>query len=303
MGMDKGSSQVYRRPALLSAGFTPAELRRMRRAGDLTLLRRGAYYAGPGPDDDQLAHRALLHTTFQEMAAGTLISHASAAVLHGLPTWRLDLDRVHATRIRTSGARLDRLVHLHAARVEPDEVVEIEGLPVTSLARTVVDLARATFVEVGVVVVDAALRVGLDTDELAEVLGRSGRRPGCSKARRVVAFADGRSESVGESRSRVAIARAGLPAPVPQWEVLDEYGQLVGRVDFWWPRWRVVGEFDGKSKYGRLLRPGQDPGEVVYQEKRREDALRAESVTVVRWGWADLNPFAPTAARLHRILC
>jgi hypothetical protein len=60
-----------------------------------------------------------------------------------------------------------------------------------------------------------------------------------------------------------------------------------------------VGEFDGKVKYGRLLEPGQDVGEVVYAEKLREDAIRDEGWQVVRWTWLDLRDFGPTAARIR----
>ena len=59
------------------------------------------------------------------------------------------------------------------------------------------------------------------------------------------------------------------------------------------------GEFDGEVTYGRLLRPGQSPGVVVFAEKRREDALRDEDLGVVRWIRADLGNFAPTATRLR----
>jgi hypothetical protein len=69
-----------------------------------------------------------------------------------------------------------------------------------------------------------------------------------------------------------------------------------------WPRYRTVGEFDGRVKYGMLLRPGQDPADVLYQEKLREDALRGEDLGVVRWGWSDLNDFRPTGERLRRRL-
>ena len=69
--------------------------------------------------------------------------------------------------------------------------------------------------------------------------------------------------------------------------------------DFGWPELRTVGEFDGRVKYGRLLEPGQDPGDVVYAEKLREDAVRAQRLEVVRWTWADLDDFAPTAARIR----
>ena len=66
-------------------------------------------------------------------------------------------------------------------------------------------------------------------------------------------------------------------------------GGVVGRTDFAWEEQRVVGEFDGRIKYGRLLRPGQDPGDAVFEEKRREDAIRDEGWGVVRWVWSDLR--------------
>lgn len=133
-------------------------------------------------------------------------------------------------------------------------------------------------------------------------LRRSVRRPGNPGARRVVAFANGLSESVGESRSRVAIAAAGLPPPVLQWEVCSRSALWLGRVDFAWPQFGTVAEFDGRIKYGRLLRPGQDPGDAVFEEKRREDAIRDEDLRMTRWTWADLDPFADVATRLRRLL-
>jgi hypothetical protein len=65
--------------------------------------------------------------------------------------------------------------------------------------------------------------------------------------------------------------------------------ELGVRTDFYWEEFRTVGEFDGKAKYGRDLRPGQDPGEAVYREKRREDALRDLGLQVVRWTWDELS--------------
>ena len=69
--------------------------------------------------------------------------------------------------------------------------------------------------------------------------------------------------------------------------------------DFGWPEQRTVGEFDGKVKYGRLLKPGQDPGDAVFEEKLREDAFRARGWEVVRWTWTDLRDFRATAARIR----
>ena len=75
----------------------------------------------------------------------------------------------------------------------------------------------------------------------------------------MAAFADGRAESVGETRSRVAIQRAGLPPPVLQYAVIGT------RTDFCWTDRRTVGEFDGKVKYSRRhLRAGETPGDAVF---------------------------------------
>ena len=79
-------------------------------------------------------------------------------------------------------------------------------------------------------------------------------------------------------------------------------GELIGYTDFGWPQLRTVGEFDGQVKYGRLLRPGQEPGDAVFAEKLREDRLRDQGLSVVRWTWSDLARFAPVADRLRRAL-
>ena len=62
----------------------------------------------------------------------------------------------------------------------------------------------------------------------------------------------------------------------------------------------AVGEFDGEIKYGRLLKPGQSPGEVVFAEKVREDRIRATELGMARWVWDELGPaFGPVAARIR----
>lgn len=181
---------------------------------------------------------------------------------------------------------------MHAASLEADEIVVVDGLLVTSVARTVVDLARTTPLDRAVVPADQALRKRMVTRaDLQDAVERSAHRRGNTAARRLVAFADECSESPGESRSRVAIARAGLPPPVLQQEIYSAAGVYIGRVDFWWAEYDTVGEFDGAVKYGRSLKPGQDPGEVVFAEKRREDALRRVVTGVARWVWDELDHF------------
>lgn len=304
---------LHRAVDLRAAGYGEDDVRRLRRSGALTPVRRGAYVERP-PDDRDVGHALLLRAALAELGPGAVASHVSAAVLHGLPTWGLPLQRAHVTFDRPTGGRIDDRLHVHTAPLHPDDVVVVDGLVATSWARTVVDVARKARFEPAVAVADAALlaagkvlgdRRGALPDPGASVirtaLGAALRRatgwPGVPAARRVVAFADGRAESVGESRSRIAIALAGLPPPELQWAV--PCGASTAYTDFAWPEQRTVGEFDGKVKYGRLLRPGQSPADAVYAEKLREDAIRAQDWEVVRWTWADLGDFTDTAARIR----
>ena len=297
------SRRLHRRARLVAAGFSDYELRRGVRDQDLSRVRRGTYAEGPGPTDVVERHRMAVQAAVPELAAGAVVSHGSAAVLHGLPTWSVPLSAVQITRERTYGGRREQLAHVRVARLDPDEIEVIDGIAVTTVARTVVDLARALPFEPAVAVGDGALSGNLtNPHQLADTLRRSARRPWCGRARRALSFVDGRAESVGESRSRVALARMGLPAPELQWEVRDTGGELVGRTDFGWPGRGVVGEFDGRAKYGRLLRPGEQPADAVYREKLREDALRAEGLAVIRWTWQDLDSFDAIASRIDRAL-
>ena len=287
---------IRRTADLRAAGYDRDELRRMVRSGALVPIRRGAYVTIE-PDDADAQYLLAVRAAVLALAEGAVVSHVSAAALHGLPVWGLRRTRVHVTYPSGAGGRCGTHVHVHTAPLTEDETVMLDGLIVTNRARTVADIARTAGFAPAVVTADAALHAGLDRAVLDTALVRARGWPGVPAARRVVGFADGRSESVGESRSRVAIAAAGLPAPELQWPVRHSHG--TARTDFAWPALRTVGEFDGRVKYGRLLRPGQQPGDVVHAEKLREDAIRAQGWEVVRWTWADLGAFGPTAGRIR----
>lgn len=292
------------RRSLLHNGWTDPELRRMLRSRSITAVRRGSYRLRAEPDTPEARHALLVRATLPHLAPGWVVSDVSAAVLLGLPIWNLPLDRVHVARDGTGGGRITRGVHRHLAPLDPSEIVHVGGIAVTSPARTVVDTASRAPFEQAVVVADAALapRPGgplTDRAALAAAVDRSARH-GRAGARRVVAFADGGGRSPGESRSRVAMWRAGLPAPLLQYEVRTAEGRLVGTVDFGWPDLRTVGEFDGRIKYGEpFLRPGQSAADAVYEEKLREDGIRAEDLGMTRWTWPDIDPFTLVASRLR----
>lgn len=260
---------LYRRGALLADGWSDDELRRERRARRLFPVRRGAYVEASDHrlDDGAARHLLVVAAALEKAVAGTVASHVSAAVLHGLPVWGLALARVTVTRTCSGGGRIRSDVHRRVAPLDDDEVVIRHGRPTTSIARTVVDIARTASFEQAVCAADAALaRLGPNGEPLVpaarleEALTRARGRPGVRAATRAVAFADGRSASVGESRSRVALHRHALPAPELQWPVPLRGGRLAV-TDFAWPGARVVGEFDGMAKYGRLLQPGRSAAE------------------------------------------
>ncbi len=282
-------------------GWSDDELGRLVRSGELARLRRGAYVDRLLPEDPAIRHGLLIRATLAGLRRSAVVSHQSAAVLHGLPLWDVGLDQVHVTRRPPASQDTGRLLRCHVARLRDDEIEEIDGIPVTSPVRTALDLARSLPHEAAVVALDAALgRKLLRPDELRERLFDLAGTPGSRAAARAVEFADGRSESVGESRSRVLLHRWGVGPSTLQFEIHGGDGALIARTDFAWEEHELVGEFDGKVKYGRLLRPGQEPGDAVFEEKRREDAVRAEGWGVARWVWADLGTGHRLAARLRR---
>jgi hypothetical protein len=258
---------LLRRDAVAS-GVSDGELGRLTRAGELQRLRRGAYLDAVLPVPAAERHRLLIRATMAGLRRSAVVSHQSAAVLHGLPLWNVALDRVHITRRPRAWNDTSAVLRCHVARLRDDEVMEIDGVLVTDPVRTALDLARSLPHEAAVVALDAALhqRV-LAHATLRERLFDIAGSPGSRSASRAIAAADGRSESVGESRSRVLLHRWKVPPSTLQFEIRSSTGVHVARSDFAWEAERLVGEFDGRVKYGRLLRPGQDPGDAVFEEK------------------------------------
>jgi hypothetical protein len=154
---------------------------------------------------------------------------------------------VQLTRADVPGGKVRGGIHLYAAPLADSDVVTVTGLRVTSLARTTVDIGRTAEFRHAVMTGDAALRRGLLAADLRECLQASQGRPGIVRARRMVAFVDSRSESPGESLSRVALHVARLPSPTLQYEVRDPSGRLVGRSDFAWEEHQTLGDSTGGS--------------------------------------------------------
>lgn len=181
----------------------------------------------------------------------------------------------------------------------PDDryrVVEHCGVAVTDLPRTIAELAvRSSFAR-SVAAIDWAVRVRRRPGEAATTLEKIRAAAdtlalirGRARLERALAFADGRSESPGESWMRVLIHQLGFEVPDLQYEYRLPDGRRF-RTDFRWPSIRLAAEFDGRLKYrAGETRGGRSVEQVVIEEKEREDAVRATGDGMLRGVRDDLR--------------
>lgn len=166
------------------------------------------------------------------------------------------------------------------------------GIPVTTVARTVVDLARID-PRSGLMAADAALHEALLTSgQLTAVLERSAGLPGVRRAREVLALADPRIESPLESLTHLALHDSRFPPPQLQYGIRGVDGRQYW-VDFLWPAHRLVLEADGKSKYR---------DDALWREKRREIAIMRAGYRVARVVWDDVAQNWPATSAWLRDL-
>lgn len=275
------------RERLLQAGVTVRELRDAVRAQSLRRVHRGSYVRTKDWTSLWWEGQHLLKVLAVKAASsgsGPLFSHASAAVLWGLPMYRM---RDQAVQIVVDGTRHSRVIAgvvRRDMRLDDEDVAEVEGFRVTSLIRTAFDVARTAAFDTAVSCADAALRrsavSGQVVDAEADILWRTQAlqlaRPGLRgvrQGREVIEFADGRAQLPGESVSRVRLQQLGFSNYDLQVPVTGAQGDQYW-VDFAFLRARRFGEFDGKDKYvDPDLRTAVSSDEAVLAEKQGGDRL------------------------------
>ena len=234
---------VFLRPQVIAAGLSSDEIRQRIRTNAWTAIRRGAYVESAiwRSMTEAERYRARCFAVFAKIGGDAVLSHVSAVALHDLPTWGHDLGMVHASRGRTS--RVEAGVVHHRSPAPAEQTAEVAGLTISAPGRALVETALISPYEACVPTADAALRAGMTTKhELLHIVDSMRDWAGARNAGRVVAFADGRAESVGESRARVALDLAGLPEPALQYDVRDRLGNLVARLDFYFEEDRTIVE-------------------------------------------------------------
>lgn len=304
------------RSLLRARGFTDRELASQLSAGRMHRVRRGWYVGAEDWNSQWTEGRHLLEVVATHLNSdppGPLFVGASAAVLHGLPLYAHRPARTHALvehRGHTSGRTG---IHWHDIAFDHADEASVDDIRCSSLPRTVLDLAASLRFEGAVAVADAALRRAAVPDghvQSAELADRwrddLGRRAdalstrGIRQARAVIEFADGRAQLPGESVSRVQLHRLGFTQVDLQVPVAGPDGETYW-MDFAFPRSRRFGEFDGKGKYlDPVFMGGRTAEEILFAEKRREDAVRGVTGWgVARWGFEHVTTPDALGARLR----
>lgn len=295
--------QVFLRREAVDHGYSDLDLKHGLRDGLLAKVRHGAYTpASVWAEADVVErHRLKSHAVLRSHNAALALSHTSAAVEHGLRLHDPDLHRVHVTLLDGHIGRTTRDIVYHEGKCADDELTTRNGVPLVKPVRAALETASLGDAARGLVVLDSVLDLGLGTlDEIHTGYELLAGHPDSRQLRVVVRLVRTGSNSVGESLSRHLMFRCGLPEPELQFEVYDAYGNLIGRTDFAWPDFGLLGEFDGLSKYGRLRRPGETAEEAVVREKNREDLLReVTGWLMIRLVWRELFTRDVTAARIR----
>jgi hypothetical protein len=271
---------------LLAKGLSADRIKALVRKGVLVRAGQGAYVRGAlarKVEGSQAGEHALALAAVLVAGQITVVgSHQSAAIIHGIDLLGRQSPGLTVTHRPGVGSGTGRPgVRVHRAALPENHVTTRGGVAVTSVARTVVDLARTSPFRSGVVAADSALHRQLTTkDELTAVLADCARWPGLARARQVVEFSDALSESVLESLARVVFGEQNIPPPELQQWVGGEDEGVIGRADFYWRRFATIGEADGAVKYG-------DPQRAIAQ-LRRDARLRAAGFEVVHFTWDDI---------------
>lgn len=283
-GVAAGQAGLFTAAQAVAAGYNPDEVSRLRRAGEWVRLRRGVYIERPLLPSEPIAkHLLSMRAAMLSLSGVAAASHVTGALLHGVALLDPNLTMIHITQDGSGCDRTAEGVRYHQASLPAGHLTKVDDGVATSVARTIVDLARRLPFDAALVAAESALNLKLTTfAELEEVLAYCVDWPGARNAGRVVAFASPYSESPGETLCRIAFDALGVPQPHQQVYIFDKYG-LIARCDYFWEEFHTIGEFDGKVKYvGAKARDNS-----VLLEKKREDRLRDAGLEVCRFEWAE----------------
>ena len=227
---------------LRSSGLSASQIRR--RVDDGRLARPfHDVYLDPIP---AIEREARLRALVERLPSGAAMCRQTAAALHGFGEFAPLPRGVHVVLPRGVWRPTIRGLRTHEA-VLPFETVLVSGIPCTTIARTAVDLARGCRRFDALPVLDGALRTGINTDDLLSEIARHARLRGICQVRGLVPLADPGAQCRQESQIRLVVVDGGLPRPVTQYPVVDQFGFTRYYLDLGWEKYRLAAEYDGRS--------------------------------------------------------
>ncbi|NLT06976.1 MAG: DUF559 domain-containing protein [Solirubrobacterales bacterium] len=258
---------------LRSLGLGARAIRSRAATGRLRRMHRGIYAVIP-PDQ-----RAQWSAAVLACGEGAVLSHRSAASLHGLLRERSD---VHVTVPRGRARPRAGLV-VHLGSLDPDDVDQQDGIACTSVARTLLDVAASvSAAELRRAVARSEELRTFDLTAIRRVLARSRGVPG----RRVLATLLADYEEPADLRSPAeaallaALRRTNLPSPAANvWLALPEGGGY--RPDLLWRDARLIVEIDGRTYHARRA--------AFEHDRRRDRRLRALGYDTVRYSAREVS--------------
>lgn len=266
---------VIRHDQARDCGLSRDQLQWRARSGRLCRVYPGVYRVAGAPEDASQRLKALAL-----WLAGGVLSHQTAAALHGFSQFAPG--PLEATV--THGARAPSGVVVHrVGAIAPRDVTSLDGLPVTSISRTLIDLSATLEPSLFRSCCDEALRRKWTTlDRLDATLERNLRRPGLTQVRAVLHAlrgGDGPTESELEHLVRELLRDAGFPEPDRQRAIRTR--ERLRRVDFVFTDARVIIEADGYAYHSSA--------QSFEDDRRRDNALAARGYVVLHWTWTALH--------------
>ncbi|MCP3800954.1 hypothetical protein NLX83_16950 [Allokutzneria sp. A3M-2-11 16] len=223
-----------------------------------------------------IARAAILSSAVPRAVA----SHDTAARIHGIAVPETGR-REHVTVPGDVRKRDRRELVFHNRALELGDVEVRQGIPVTTVPRTLADLAADRERLSAVWALDDAFRRGLcPPHRVEQAIARWRGGTGCVRAKAVFACSDGRAESILETAARLTLADAGLPLPRTQFEVFGADGRLIARLDGAFPEERVGLEFDGRSVHSAP--------EALFRDRTRQNDLVELGWVLLRFTWWDV---------------
>jgi hypothetical protein len=224
--------------------------------------------------------RQNLHALNTWAKKGFAFSHRTAAALHSLEGFKEEPLELTSTRFRKP---LPGVTVYRAEFLPHHDLTKVDEFPVTSVTRTLLDLAARTDSSTLRTACDQALREKKTTlENLERILKRSGNRPGVIAMRELVddlSGAAGPTESVLEERCLALIEAAGLPRPEVQWSTIA--GRKRRRLDLFFKNYGVVIEADGYASHS---------GVVAFEaDRERNNAITAANLKLLHWTWTAIE--------------